>query len=392
MELMKRELERISRFLDEKYAAGIRLLEQLVNVDSPSKDKVLTDRAGQVILRYFDQAGITYRLEENRDYGDFILATIRKGGPGGKILLLGHRDTVFPAGTASVRPFKIEGNRAYGPGVADMKGGLVIAILAAQALKETEIEMGDIELLITADEEIGSPSSRPVIERRAREATAVFNLESGRPDGSVVTARRGSAHLTMQIEGVAAHSGLNIEEGISAIEELSHKIIALHRLTDLEQGITVNVGWIEGGVNTNVVAPHATGEIHLGFWTHNDFNQVYTKIKSIIERSYLPGTTSRLEGGISFLPMEKHEGVKKLYRIVQEAASILGIELSEQRTKGAADAGFPASLGVPTICGMGPVGGHYHSEKEYIELDTMIPRAKLLACSMVLASRRLSPS
>lgn len=382
------DLQGINEFIDNKYEEGLKLLEQLVNIDSPSGNKECVDEVGKVICNYFDQYGIDYQVVQNENYGDFIIATIKKDKPG-KILLLGHRDTVFPVGTAKQRPFKIEGGRAYGPGVADMKSGIVSSILASLALKELGEEMSDIEILITSDEEIGSPSSRKIIEERAKSAIAVFNLEPGRPDGSIVTARRGSAHLAFHIQGRAAHSGVNIEQGVSAIEELGHKIIALQELTDLDKGITVNVGVVQGGVNTNVVAPEASGKVHIGFWTINDFNNVLKKIKTIFETSYIHGTISKLEGDISFLPMEKHDGVQKLYQIVQQAASSLDLIIPEQHTKGASDAGFPSSLGIPTICGMGPVGGNWHSENEYIELDTFLPRTKLLAHSMILASRQL---
>lgn len=382
------DLRRINEFIDNKYEEGLKLLEQLVNIDSPSRNKKCVDEVGKVICDYFDQYGIDHQIVPNENYGDFIIATIKKDKPG-KILLLGHRDTVFPIGTAKQRPFKIEGGRAYGPGVSDMKSGIVSSILASLTLKELGVEMSDIEILITPDEEIGSPSSRKMIEERAKDAIAVFNLEPGRPDGSVVTARRGSAHLTFHIQGRAAHAGVNIEQGISAIEELGHKIISLQELTDFDKGITVNVGVVEGGVNTNVVAPEASGKIHIGFWTIDDFNYVYNKIKTIFETSYVQGTKSELKGGISFLPMEKNDGVQKLYRIVQRAASGLDLIISEQHTNGASDAGFPSSLGIPTICGMGPVGGNWHSENEYMEVNTFLPRIKLLAHSMVLASRQL---
>lgn len=376
----------LDQLIEQRKEEGLNLLEALVNIDSPSRDRRGVNAAGDVICQYLYKNGISYKVTENRDkqYGDFIIATI-PGQQKGKILLMGHRDTVFPLGTASERPFKIEGNHAYGPGVSDMKSGIVTSLLASIALRESQINLCDIEILITPDEEIGSPTSRQVIEEHAKDAMAVFNLEPGRPDGSVATARRGSAHLNFKIEGKAAHSGTEIEKGISAIEEMGHKIIALQKLTDFERGVTVNVGMVQGGENTNMVAPHASGTVHIGFETVDLFNETFEKVKRIFDTNYVKGTTSTLEGNVSFLPMEKHEGVEKLYQIVKENGEKLGISIHEQHTKGAADSGFPASLGIPTICGMGPVGGEWHNEGEYMEVDTFIPRTKLLAHSIISA-------
>lgn len=384
------ELQKLNEVIDSKKEEGLKFLEQIVNTDSQSRDKDGVDKAGNLICQFLKKHGIDYRVipNDNPNFGDFIIATI-PGNKKEKVLLMGHRDTVYPAGTVSKRPFKIEGNLAYGPGVSDMKSGIVTSLLAAISLKEMDLGLGEIEILITPDEEIGSPTSRKVIEERAKDAIAVFNLEPGRPDGSIVTTRRGSAHLEFQIEGRAAHSGTEIEKGISAIEELGHKIIALQKLTDFEKGVTVNVGMVQGGENTNVVAPEASGRIHIGFGTVAHFNEVYEKAKAIFETSYVEGTTGELHGQMSFLPMENHEGVQKLYEIVQQNAEKLGITITEHHARGAADSGFTASLGVPTICGMGPVGGKWHNEGEYMEVDTFIPRTQLLAHSVVSAFTQL---
>jgi glutamate carboxypeptidase len=181
-----------------------------------------------------------------------------------------------------------------------------------------------------------------------------------------------------------------IEDGISAIEELAYKILELKKLTDIERGITVNVGTVEGGVNTNVVAPHAAGTIHIGFRTVQDYQEVMEKVRRIFQTSFVPGTRSTVRGGKGFLPMERHSGVLKLFEIVTESASLLNMRITEKDTGGAADAGFPASMGIPTICGMGPVGGGWHSPGEYMVMDTFIPRIQLLALSVALASNRLS--
>lgn len=379
----------INDFIKKKENDIFDLLKQIVNTDSYSRDKEGVNRVAAILKQKLDEAGIPYVTREQEEYGDHIIATL-KGTHPGKVLLMGHMDTVHRPGTVKDRPYTEKGNFAYGPGISDMKAGLVSILYAAAALKNSGLDLPDIEILYTPDEEIGSPTSRAVIEERARDAMAVFNLESGRADGSVVTARKGSAHLSFEIEGKASHSGLFIEEGISANDELALKMVELRKLMDMERGITVNVGTINGGINTNVVSPHASATLHVGFWTIEDYEETEEKIKQIINSSYISETKAKLHGGISFQPMEKHEGVAAMYDLVKMAGEGVGIDVTEEATKGAADAGFPASLGIPTICGMGPVGGKWHSKDEYMEIDSYIPRIQLLANSIVLAAERFS--
>ncbi|MFJ7936702.1 M20 family metallopeptidase [Sporosarcina sp. NPDC096371] len=380
-------LNDINDYLESKQDDALAFLEEIVNIDSFTYDKEGVNRVGEVIRRQLDAANIPYEVRKNEDFGDHIIATV-KGKKEGKILLMGHQDTPHPQGTTKNRPFQIEGNLLRGPGVSDMKSGLVSMIHAAVAVREfAQDELCDIEILFTPEEEIGSPISRAVIEERAKDALAVFNLEAARPDGSVVTARKGSAHLKIEIEGKAAHSGAFIEDGISANDELALKMNKIKQLMDLEAGVTINFGKIEGGISNNVVSPHATATIHIGFWRREDFEGLYSQIQWIVDTSFVPGTKSTLSGGIGILPMEKHEGVTKLYETVQYAAKGLALPITEQRTKGAADAGFTASLGIPTICGMGAVGGKWHAVDEYMELDTFLPRMKLLANSIVIVAQ-----
>ncbi|GHH99375.1 M20 family metallopeptidase [Neobacillus kokaensis] len=380
-------IKQIANFIDSKENEIFELLKTIVNMDSYSHDKESVNRVGKVLCQSLDSFDISYVEQSNEKYGDFIIATL-KGSKPGKILLLGHRDTPHAVGTVKKRPYYEDGTYAYGPGVSDMKAGLVSMIYAAAAIRPFKEELCDIELLITPDEECGSPVSRKVIEERAKGALAVFNLESGRPDGSVVTARKGSAHLHFEIEGKAAHAGVFIEEGISAIDELAYKIIELRKLMDLEKGRTINVGTVTGGSNSNVVAPEAKGSIHIGFWTLDDFESLLADIREVINTSYVPGTKASLEGGLGILPMERHEGVVKLYDIVRKAAKQFDISITEKKERGAADAGFTASLGIPTICGMGPIGGKWHSKDEYMLLKSFLPRIKMLAASIILTSNQ----
>jgi glutamate carboxypeptidase len=379
----------IKEFIARHHNEIFERLKIMVNIDSYSHDREGVNRIGTKMKEFLDGFGIPHVTRPQDKYGDHIIATL-KGNKPGKILLMGHMDTVFPPGEVLKRPFTEDDTYVYGPGVSDMQAGLISILYATAAIKQSGIDMCDMEILFTPDEEIGSPSSRSIIEERAKDAMAVFNLEPGRPDGSVVTSRKGSAHLKFHIQGKAAHSGLFIEQGISAIEELGYKIVELRKLMDLERGITINVGLVSGGVNTNVVAPEATGTIHFGFWTVKDYEETMERIRNIIHTSYVAGTKNTLSGSLSFLPMERHEGVDQMFEMVKAVAATLNIELTELAAKGASDAGFTASLGKPTICGMGPVGGKWHNLDEYMIKDTCIPRIQLLAISIVAAFHRFS--
>lgn len=377
----------LTEYLADNEKEALDFLKSIVNTDSFSYDKEGVNNVATQVMELLESKGISYVTRENEEFGNHIIATI-EGPKDGKILLMGHMDTVHPDGTTKDRPFAVEGNILRGPGVSDMKAGLVTMIYAATALKKFAHEdLCDIEILFTPEEEIGSPISRSVIEERAKDALAVFNLEAGRPDGSVVTARKGSAHMKIEIEGKASHSGAFIENGISANDELALKMVKIKELMNNDKDVTVNLGIVKGGVSNNMVSPHATATIHSGFWKTEDFDELYKKIEEIVNTSYIKGTKSTLSGGVSILPMEYNEGTAHLYKIVQECAKDMSIPITEQHTKGAADAGFASSMGVPTICAMGPVGGNWHAIDEYMELDTFLPRMELLMRSILSFSK-----
>ena len=260
---MKSEERQVLDWLAQQRPAMLALLETLVNTDSNTYDKAGVDAVGAHVRRFFDGHGIAHDSIANERFGDAIRATLGHGA-NRPILLMGHRDTVFPKGEAARRPFRTDNGRAYGPGVADMKAGLVMNAFVLAAFKQGGASV-PLVALFTADEEIGSPSSRSMIETEAGRARAVFNSEPGRASGAVVTGRKGCMFMRFEVTGRAAHSGANFEHGISAIEEIARKIIALHALTDRGKGVTLNVGVIEGGQTVNTVAPSARGEVDLRF-------------------------------------------------------------------------------------------------------------------------------
>lgn len=374
--------EKILNYIEQNNDKAYEMLESIVNIDSFTHDKEGVRNVQNKICEYLNEFNINYERYKNKDFGDHIIATI-KGTKPGKILMMGHCDTVFPAGTVARRPYSEDEFYAYGPGVSDMKSGDVSMICVASAIQEANIDFYDIEILLTPDEEYGSPASKAVIEQRAKNAVAVFNLEAGRPGGEVVISRGGSAHFNFTIEGKASHSGVNYYGGISAIEELSYKIIELKKLNCKEKGINVNVGTINGGENTNMVAPYAEGSIHVSYLTMQSFIDLKQEMETIFDTCYISGTKSYLTGGKGILPMERTEANVSLYEMVRKEAKKINITLNEKRERGAADAGFSSSIGIPSICAMGPVGGNWHRETEYMDKKTFIPRMKLLAKSIL---------
>ncbi|WP_342308403.1 M20 family metallopeptidase [Pseudomonas fluorescens] len=357
------------------------LLQRIVDTDSNSYDKAGVDAVGALLAAELEADGILLKRIPVDGFGDVILAEV-PGEPGKPVLLLGHRDTVFPKGTTTTRGYSRDANLAYGPGVADMKGGLVLNCFALMALKRAGRLPYPVQVLYTGDEEIGSGSARPHIENAARAARAVLNTEPGRASGNVVNARKGGATLIIEVSGRAAHAGVNHADGASAIEALARKIVKLHALTDYPAGITTNVGLISGGTSSNTVAPSACARLDVRFIKLKHWDQIFSAIQAIVAEEELIGTRAILKEATTFLPMEAHHS-ERLLHIYQQKARALGFSVEGEFTGGCADSGFTASLGIPTLCGLGPVGGKVHTDREYLELDTLVPRAQALVATIL---------
>ncbi len=375
----------ITAWLATQRDAMVAALREMVDTDGGSYDKVGVDAVGAQIARFLSGHGIPVETIPGARFGDCVRATLGPAAaPGGgnarpNIVLMGHRDTVFPKGEPERRPFTIDGARAFGPGVADMKAGLVMNMFLLAAFARFGGAPGPLVGLFTGDEEIGSPEGRAVIEAEAKAARVVLNSEPGRPTGGIVTGRKGGVFMLMEIAGKAAHSGGNFEQGISAIGELAQKITAIHALTDLGRGITLNVGLVSGGQSVNTVAPHASGEIDLRYVSPADRDEVVAAIEAIVARSFVPGTTARLTIKGEFLPLTQSEASGKLFDLYRAAAQDSGFDTAGEFSGGCADSGFTAAMGAPTLCAVGPVGGKAHSPDEYLELDSLVPRAQALA-------------
>ena len=370
-----------TQWLSGQFDAMEALLQQLVDIDSNSYDKAGVDAVGDLLAAQLQADGIGVERIAVEGFGDVLLAEL-PGGPGKPVLLLGHRDTVFPKGTTTTRGYTRDEKLAYGPGVADMKGGLVLNCFALKALKRAGPLPFPVQILYTGDEEIGSGSARVHIERHARAARAVLNPEPGRASGNVVSARKGGATLVIEVSGRAAHSGVNHADGASAIEALAHKVIKLHALTDYAAGITTNVWLMSGGTSSNTVAPTATARLDVRFIELRQWDDILTAIQAIVGTEELPGTSARLLEATTFLPMEAQHSTDLLQRY-QSVAAELGFSVEGEFTGGCADSGFTASLGIPTLCGLGPVGGKVHTDREYLELDTLVPRGQALVATIV---------
>ena len=373
----------ITEWLASQQDAMVALLREMVDIDSGSYNKPGIDAVGAVVQRFLTAHNIPVEVRPQQKHGDTLRAAVPWDGPagnaGGNVVLMGHRDTVFPDGEVERRPFTIRDGVAYGPGVADMKAGLVMNCFVLAAFAKFGGSPAPLVGLFTGDEEIGSPEGRPEIEAEARRARVVFNSEPGRVSGNVVTGRKGGVFSVFRITGKAAHSGGAFSEGISAIEELARKVQALHALTDLDRGITVNVGLVSGGQSVNTVAPWAEGQIDLRYIHPEDRDDTMARIGAIIERSYVPGTRAELTIRGEFVPLTQTPAAKKLFELYVSAAADTGFRTDGEFTGGCADSGFTAAVGAPTICAVGPVGGKAHSPDEFLRVDSLVPRAQACA-------------
>ncbi len=375
--------QQITAWLATQQDAMIALLREMVDIDSGSYNKPGIDAVGSVVRRFLDSQDVPVEVVPQSRHGDCLRASVPWDGPvgnaGGNVVLMGHRDTVFPDGEVARRPFTIRDGIAYGPGVADMKAGLVMNCFILAAFRKFGGSPAPLVGLFTGDEEIGSPEGRPVIEAEARRARVVFNSEPGRVSGNVVTGRKGGVFMAFRVSGKAAHSGGNFTAGISAIEELARKIQAIHALTDLDRGITLNVGLVSGGQSVNTVAPWAEGQIDLRYVEPADKDDLLARIGAIIDHSFVPGTKAELTIRGEFLPLTQSPAAKRLFELYVDAAAASGFKTEGEFTGGCADSGFTAGVGTPTICAVGPVGGLAHSPEEFLRIESLVPRAQACA-------------
>ncbi|MBF8983886.1 M20 family metallopeptidase [Lutibacter sp. B2] len=373
-------MDKIYSILEKEYECYIDMLTSLVNIDCKSTNIEGVNEVGNILKEKFQALDGEYDIEtiEQKNCGNHLLIT-KKGKIPGKILLIGHMDTVFPKGTVEKRSFRIEGDSAFGPGVSDMKCGITSIYFALKALHNLyEDNMKTIQVLFNSDEEISSINSREYIEKYAGDSEYVLVMEAGRMNGNVVTSRKGISKYALKVYGKATHAGGNHHNGCNAIVELSNKVVALSKLTDYEKQTTINVGIIHGGSASNVVPNFAEAMIDVRTSSMNEAEKIDQEIRGICKKSNVVGTSIVLEGGMKRPPMEKKEGTEKLYNIIKDIGENMGVCIGETFAGGVSDANFTSCLGIPTIDGLGPVGGGCHSEREYLDMTSIIPRTGLV--------------
>lgn len=367
------------RFCEDQRPWLLETVRALVRAESPSHDKAAVDRCGAVLIEALRAAGGRVSVHAREGAGNHVSADFGNA-TGSRVLLLTHFDTVWPVGQLERMPLEERDGRLHGPGVYDMKAGIAIGLLAVRAWLATEPTTGAATLLATTDEEIGSRSSRELIEAEARRSRAVLVLEPSLPGGVLKTARKGCGDFTLTVVGRAAHAGVDPTKGVNAIAELAHHVLALQALTDMARGVSVTVTIIEGGSRTNVVPERAVAQIDARAPTLSDAARVTEAIRGL--QPVLPGARLEVTGGFGRPPLERSTGVAGLFALAREAGAELGLAIDEGSTGGGSDGNFTAAIGVPTLDGLGAIGDGAHAVHEHVELASLPARAALVAALM----------
>jgi glutamate carboxypeptidase len=352
------------------------VLRELVQQESPSEDRQAVNAAMNLVERIAREDGARPKRHKQREFGDILELHFGPSRSSQKpVLLLGHLDTVWPIGTLAQMPWRVADDRYWGPGVLDMKAGVVMALAAVNALKEINLAR-PATLLLNSEEEVGSPVSRPITERLALESSAVFVLEPAQ-GLAYKTARKGVGVYHVQVTGVGAHSGVDFERGHSAVLELAKQVQAISKFTNLARKLTVNCGVIAGGTRSNVVAANAYTEVDVRIAKASDAAYVEKLFRSLKVSD--PRCKLTITGGFNRPPMERKTGTIALFKKARSLAAELGFTLEEAATGGGSDGNFTAALGVPTLDGMGAVGDGAHAAHESVLIEHLIPRTALLA-------------
>ncbi|MFL5679949.1 MAG: M20 family metallopeptidase [Chloroflexota bacterium] len=386
------ELEAIESIVRASLPSFLADLEQLVNTDCGSYTKSGVDKVGAWVGATFERLGAVVEHREHATLGGTVIGTW-EGRPdsGPRVLLIGHMDTVFDEGVAAERPFRIEDGVAHGPGVTDMKGGLLAGIYALGALRalsgDGSLPFERLVYVANPDEEIGSPSSSPHIRELAANSDLCFVLECARANGDIVSARKGIVDARLTVHGRAAHAGVEPEKGRNAILEAARLVRELQALNGRWPGVTVNVGVISGGTRPNVVAERCSLEVDVRATARAQLEEAEAAIRELTASTIVPDTRIELTEMGRHWPMEKLERSGRLVDHAQAIARRLGFEVHDAATGGASDANTTSGLGVPTIDGLGPIGGNDHSPSEYLDVGSIVSRTALLAGLLLSVAR-----
>lgn len=386
-----RELEGLRAAIGADLPAYLEDLERLVNIDCGTYTPDGVNDVGRWTAAFLGGLGadVEVRPDPGGRYGDTVIGRFDGMSGGARVLLIGHMDTVFDPGTVAERPFRIDDGVAYGPGVTDMKSGLLAGLYAVKSIMG---ELGGLPFerltfIANPDEEIGSPSSTAHIRELAAEVDACLVLESARANGDIVSARKGILDTRLTVHGRAAHAGVEPEKGRSAILEAARIVGELHALNGRWPGVSVNVGRIAGGTRPNVVAERCDLDVDVRATTADGLREIEAAILDLVATTTIPDTTVEANVMVSWAPMEKLARSGRLVEHAQSIATRLGFTISDTSTGGASDANTTSGMGVPSLDGLGPIGGNDHAPAEYLEINSVVPRTTMLAGLLLAIAR-----
>jgi glutamate carboxypeptidase len=371
-------MKKLYNYLQAKQDEMLGLLERLVNIDSGAFFKQGIDACGRIIAEKLEALGFKTITIPEKDFGNHLRAE-RPGKGTGSLFLSAHLDTVFPAGTAIRNPFRVEGGLAYGPGVGDIKGGIVQMIYALEALRDLGLDTPPIVVFLTGDEEIGSIRGRPHIEEIGRRSSWVLVMEPSSRPGAVGVFRWGLGSFQMRIHGKAAHVLKPDSDGVNACRELALKILALESLSDPVSGVKVSVNLVSGGRSRQVTAAEAMADIDVRVRHSAQMDQTEATVRKVAGAPILPGIRIDLKGRITRPPLEPNPNTKLLLKMATEVAAQIGIDLHPTEEYGGSDGCFTAALGIATLDGLGPLTYDMCGDRERIEVASLVPRTVLLA-------------
>ena len=386
-----RELEGLRAAVAADLPAYLEDLERLVNIDCGTYTPDGVNEVGRWTAAFLSGLGasVDVRPDPSGRYGDTLVATFLGMGSGPRVLLIGHMDTVFDPGTAAERPFRIDDGIAHGPGVTDMKSGLLAGLYALKAIigEAGGLPFERLVYICNPDEEVGSPSSSAHIREQAADVDACLVLECARANGDIVSARKGILDTRLTVHGRAAHAGVEPEKGRSAILEAARIVRDLHALNGRWDGVTVNVGKIAGGTRPNVVAERCDLEVDVRSTTSAGLREVEAAVREVVATTEIPDTTVEAHVMVAWEPMEKLARSGRLVEHARDVATRLGFSVDDTSTGGASDANTTSGMGVPTLDGLGPIGGNDHAPAEYLEVESIVPRTTLLAGLLLAIAR-----
>jgi glutamate carboxypeptidase len=368
-------------FIDSRIDTFITDLESLVNIDSGSDNLAGVEAVARALVPRLSAIGFTTRLKKLGTSGVPCLEALNVSEKEtSDVLFLGHMDTVFPDGEAVKRPFCVDGHRATGPGVSDMKGGLVLALHTLETLHHAGLlDRLAIRVCFNGDEEVGSAASRRWIEDHARSSRRVFVFEPCRPAHRLVLNRKGGGGFSITARGVSAHAGVEPEKGANAAVEIAHQVLAIQHFNDnAEEGVSAHVTVLRSGEKTNIIPDTALAKVDVRVARKDQIARIESFFRSMPDRTHVPGVSLTVHGGVERPPMEADDRAMALWRLFEKQAESIGLTIEAVTTGGCSDGNFSSALGIPTIDGMGPVGANAHRSDEYVDLSSVVPQIQLI--------------